>query len=52
MIGGLIGVVAGTPGGWVDNALMRFTDIFLALPGAAARDRGGRVARPEPRSTR
>jgi peptide/nickel transport system permease protein len=32
LIGGFIGVVAGTAGGWVDNALMRFTDIFLALP--------------------
>jgi peptide/nickel transport system permease protein len=33
IIGGLIGVVAGAAGGWVDDVLMRFTDIFLALPG-------------------
>jgi peptide/nickel transport system permease protein len=28
----LIGTVAGYVGGWVDNVLMRFTDIFLAFP--------------------
>ena len=33
LIGGLIGLVAGTAGGWVDDVLMRFTDVFLALPG-------------------
>ncbi len=33
LIGGLIGVVAGVTGGVVDNLLMRFTDLFLALPG-------------------
>lgn len=33
IIGGLIGVLAGVFGGWVDNLLMRFTDLFLALPG-------------------
>jgi peptide/nickel transport system permease protein len=33
VIGGFIGVVAGAAGGWVDNLLMRFTDVFLALPG-------------------
>ena len=31
-IGLLIGVVAGYVGGWVDNVLMRLTDIFLAFP--------------------
>lgn len=31
-IGVLIGTVAGYVGGWVDNVLMRFTDIFLAFP--------------------
>ncbi len=31
-IGLLIGTVAGYVGGWVDNILMRFTDIFLAFP--------------------
>jgi peptide/nickel transport system permease protein len=33
LIGGLIGLVAGASGGWVDNALMRFTEVFLAMPG-------------------
>jgi peptide/nickel transport system permease protein len=32
LVGGLIGVVAGATGGWVDNILMRITDGFLALP--------------------
>lgn len=31
-IGLLVGTVAGYMGGWVDNILMRFTDIFLAFP--------------------
>ena len=31
-IGMAVGVVAGYVGGWVDNVLMRITDIFLAFP--------------------
>lgn len=31
-IGGAIGLVAGFYGGWVDNLLMRFTDIMYAFP--------------------
>jgi peptide/nickel transport system permease protein len=32
VIGALLGVVAGYLGGWVDEALMRITDIFFAFP--------------------
>jgi len=33
IVGGIIGLVAGMVGGLVDAALMRLTDLFLALPG-------------------
>lgn len=33
VIGGTVGMVAGSVGGWVDAVLMRMTDAFLALPG-------------------
>src|SRR2546421_5804294 len=33
LIGGLIGLIAGFTGGWVDTGLMRSTDLFLAPPG-------------------
>ncbi len=32
LIGGIIGIVAGFYGGWVERLLMRFTDIMLVIP--------------------
>jgi peptide/nickel transport system permease protein len=34
-IGTFLGAVAGYYGGWIDNVLMRFTDLVLTLPGLA-----------------
>ncbi len=34
LVGGIVGLIAGATGGWVDTVLMRVTDLFLALPGA------------------
>ena len=45
-IGLVIGVVAGYAGGWLDNVLMRLTDVFLAFPRlilALASSRGART---------
>ncbi len=33
LVGGFLGAVAGYFGGWLDNIIMRFMDIFLAIPG-------------------
>jgi peptide/nickel transport system permease protein len=33
LLGAAIGAVAGFFGGWLDNSLMRFMDVFLAFPG-------------------
>jgi peptide/nickel transport system permease protein len=34
LVGGIVGLLAGAFGGWVDSVLMRTTDLFLAMPGA------------------
>lgn len=33
LIGICLGIIAGFKGGWIDEALMRITDIFLSIPG-------------------
>ncbi|KAB8162223.1 ABC transporter permease subunit [Streptomyces sp. 3MP-14] len=33
LVGGIVGLLAGAFGGWLDAVLMRVTDLFLALPG-------------------
>lgn len=33
LIGGVIGVVAGYAGGWIDEGLMRLVDLLIAFPG-------------------
>jgi ABC-type dipeptide/oligopeptide/nickel transport system permease subunit len=35
LIGTFVGVIAGYYGGWIDNLLMRLTDLVLTLPGLA-----------------
>ena len=32
MVGGLLGLCAGLRGGWIDEGLMRVTDLFLSIP--------------------
>jgi peptide/nickel transport system permease protein len=32
IIGGVLGALAGYYGGWIDNALMRLTDVIIAMP--------------------
>jgi len=32
IVGSIVGVVAGYYGGWLDNVLMRVTDLFIAIP--------------------
>ena len=33
LAGGLIGLISGLYGGWLDNLLMRITDVMMAIPG-------------------
>jgi peptide/nickel transport system permease protein len=32
LVGGVVGLIAGAAGGWIDSLLMRITDLFLAMP--------------------
>ncbi|TCO47401.1 ABC transporter permease [Actinocrispum wychmicini] len=32
VVGGLLGLIAGFRGGWVDEVIMRITDVFLSVP--------------------
>jgi peptide/nickel transport system permease protein len=32
VVGSVVGAIAGYQGGWIDNALMRVTDLFLSIP--------------------
>jgi peptide/nickel transport system permease protein len=32
VVGGILGLIAGFVGGWVDEVIMRITDVFLAVP--------------------
>lgn len=32
IVGSLFGAIAGFAGGWVDNIMMRFTDILYTIP--------------------
>src|SRR3989442_13239092 len=54
LIGGTLGALAGYYGGWLDNALMRFTDIIISAPfllvviAGTAGPGGGRARPPHP----
>ncbi len=53
-VGTLVGVVAGYFGGWLDEGLMRLTDVFFAFPALilAMADLGGTRTQPDQRHDR
>ena len=38
-VGTLVGAIAGYAGGWVDDVIMRITDLFLAFPAPSSPSR-------------
>ena len=52
LIGGLIGLIAGTAGRCDRHVLMRITDVFLALPGPSSRSRSSPRSGPSAHADR
>ncbi|MET9104773.1 ABC transporter permease [Streptomyces antibioticus] len=51
LVGGALGLIAGYAGGWIDELIMRITDIFLAVPALLLALAFATVLPPSPTST-